>query len=254
MTEQRHSSSAQLDHTPANKLRGRRIVITGAAAGIAHCTARVFASEGATLTLIDRDADRLRQTAEETGGHAFQADITDEASIAQAIERGAQAMGGIDGVVNAAGIMLRGSVQEVTVETWRRVLDVNLTGAYIVVRSCLPWLSRESAASIVNIASAQGLLPNAPNHTAYAASKAGVVNLSRALAAELAPQIRVNCICPGLVDTAMADGVRNLTTNYALGRPAGPVEIARAILFLTSSDSSYVTGSCLAVDGGRSFH
>jgi NAD(P)-dependent dehydrogenase (short-subunit alcohol dehydrogenase family) len=106
----------------------------------------------------------------------------------------------------------------------------------------------------VNIASAQGLLPNAPNLTAYAASKGGVVNFSRSLAAELAPAIRVNAVCPGMVDTPMADGHRANVQNYALKRIAQPEEIARSILFLTSRESSYVTGVAFAMDGGRSFH
>ena len=188
------------------------------------------------------------------GGHAFEADITDEASVARAVEQGASAMGGIDGVVNAAGVMLRGSVLEVDVAQWRRVLEINLTGTYIVVRCCLPWLTQAPFATIVNIGSGQALLPNAPDRTAYAASKGGVINLTRALAAELAPAIRVNSVCPGLVDTPMAEGVQGNFGNYALGRLAQPLEIANAILFLTSAESSYVTGAALAVDGGRSFH
>ena len=241
-------------HMPAGRLVGRRIVITGAASGIARATARIFASEGASLMLLDCDGAGLSATAQETGGHAFEVDIRDEKAVEEAVEKGASVMEGIDGVVNAAGIMLRGSVREVSVETWRRVIDVNLTGMYVVVRSCLPWLQHEQSGTIVNIASAQGLLPNAPNYTAYATSKAGVIGLTRALAAELAPNVRVNSICPGMVDTPMADGVRANTSNYALRRLASPVEIARAILFLTTSDSSYVTGAALATDGGRSFH
>jgi NAD(P)-dependent dehydrogenase (short-subunit alcohol dehydrogenase family) len=157
-------------------------------------------------------------------------------------------------LVNAAGIMLRAMVPDVPAEGWRRVIEVNLTGSYILVRACLPWLSQAGRATIVSIASAQGLLPNAPGFTAYAASKGGVVNLSRALAAELAPAIRVNCVCPGMVDTPMADGFRGGVANYALKRLADPAEIARVILFLTSDEASYVTGATLATDGGRSFH
>ena len=171
-----------------------------------------------------------------------------------AVEQGAAAMGGIDGIVNAAGIVIRGSVLEVGIEDWRRVLDVNLTGIYIVVRSCLPWLREASAATIVNIASGQGLLPDRPEMTAYAASKGGVVNLTRALAAELAPAIRVNSVCPGMVDTPMTANMQRDTSPYAMGRIAEPIEIARAILFLTGPESSFVTGAALAVDGGRTFH
>ena len=236
------------------RLHDRRIVITGAASGIGRCTAQLFAAQGAALTLLDRNAEGLADLARDTRGHAFEVDITDEASVARAVEQGASAMAGIDGVVNAAGIMLRGSVLEVGVAQWRHVLEVNLTGTYIVVRCCLPWLTQAPVATIVNIGSGQALLPNAPDRSAYAASKGGVVNLTRALAAELAPAIRVNSVCPGLVDTPMAEGVQGNFGNYALGRLAQPLEIANAILFLTSSESSYVTGAALAVDGGRSFH
>ena len=140
------------------------------------------------------------------------------------------------------------------VADWKLVLDVNLTGTYIVVRCCLPWLAKASFATIVNIASGQGLLPNTPNMTAYAASKGGVVNLTRALAAELAPSIRVNSICPGMVDTPMIAGLQREPDRYALKRIADPLEIAQAILFLTGTESSFVTGAALAVDGGRTFH
>ena len=234
---------------------GRRVLITGAGSGIGRVTAELFAAEGATLTLFDRDPRGLAETAGTTAAHVFEVDVTDEASVESAVQSGASAMGGIDGVVNAAGIHLRGSVSDVSAADFRRVIDVNLTGPYIIVRSCLPWLSRAAgSATIVNVSSAQGLLSNAPDRSGYAASKGGLLTLSRALAAELAPGIRVNTVCPGLVETPMAVGVEDLVANYALKRLADPAEIARVILFLTSSESSYVTGAALAVDGGRSFH
>lgn len=236
------------------RLRGRRILITGAASGIGRATAELFAAEGAALTLLDRDAKGLAEIARSTGAHFFETDITDEASVARAVAQGAAAMGGMDGVVNSAGIQVRGSVLEVSVAEWRRSLEVNVTGAYIVVRSCLPWLQQASGATIVNLGSGQSLLANAPNRTAYAASKGGLLNLSRALAAELAPAIRVNTVCPGMVDTPMAQGVTGNVGNYALKRLAQPIEIAQAILFLSCAESSFVTGAALAVDGGRSFH
>lgn len=238
----------------SSRLRGRRIVITGAASGIGRATANLFAREGAALALVDRDQQGLAETARQTAGHAYNVDITDEQAVSHAIEEAAGALHGIDGVVNAAGIMPTGLLSEVPVSTWRRTLDVNLTGMYLVVRSCLRWLKEERAATIVNIASAAGLLPNAPGLTAYAASKGAVVNFGRALAAELAPAIRVNSICPGMVETPMSEGFRGNVGNYALKRIADPLEIARAILFLTSTESSYVTGAALAADGGRSYH
>ena len=146
----------------SSRLRGRRIVITGAASGIGRATANLFAREGAALALVDRDQQGLAETARQTAGHAYNVDITDEQAVSHAIEEAAGALHGIDGVVNAAGIMPTGLLSEVPVSTWRRTLDVNLTGMYLVVRSCLRWLKEERAATIVNIASAAGLLPNAP--------------------------------------------------------------------------------------------
>jgi NAD(P)-dependent dehydrogenase (short-subunit alcohol dehydrogenase family) len=240
--------------TPSGRLRGRRILITGAASGIGQRTAELFAAEGASLTLLDCDRRRLASVARETGGIAVEADVTQEPSVTRAVEQGAGAMGGIDGVVNAAGIVIHGSVLDVGLADWKLVLDVNLTGTYIVVRCCLPWLVKAPFATIVNIASGQGLLPNNPGMTAYAASKGGVVNLTRALAAELAPSIRVNSVCPGMVDTPMTAGLERDLDRYALGRIAEPLEIAQSILFLTATESSFVTGAALAVDGGRTFH
>ncbi|MGY0488219.1 SDR family NAD(P)-dependent oxidoreductase [Streptomyces sp. WG-D5] len=239
---------------PQGRLYGRRIVVTGGAAGIGRATARLLTQEGADVALLDRDPAGLKATAEELGSPAFETDITDEDRVTDAVSRAAQALGGIDGVVNAAGIMFRGRAADVPAADWRHVLEVNLTGTYIVTRSCLPWLTREPVGTVVTIASAQGLLPNAPGHTAYAASKGGVISLTKALASELAPKVRVNCVAPGMVDTAMADGVRADTSNYALNRLADPDEIASVIRFLTASDSSYVTGAVLSADGGRAFH
>jgi len=238
----------------SGRLEGRRILITGAASGIGQRTAVLFAAEGAALTLLDCDRKRLASVARETGGIAVEADVTQEASVARAVEQGAGAMGGIDGIVNAAGIVIYGSVLDVGVADWKLVLDVNLTGTYIVIRCCLPWLAKAPFATIVNIASGQGLLPNTPNMTAYAASKGGVVNLTRALAAELAPSMRVNSVCPGMVDTPMTARLRREVDRYALKRIAEPLEIAQAILFLTGTESSFVTGAALAIDGGRTFH
>ncbi len=240
--------------TPAARLAGRRVVVTGAASGIGRAIALLFAREGARLALVDRDPVGLDETARRTAGHALVTDIGDEDAVARSVEQAGQALGGIDGLVNAAGIMRSGAMTETPSQVWRQVLEVNLTGTYLVSRACVPWLLKGKGASIVHIASAAGLLPNAPGLTAYAASKGGVVNLSRAMAAELAPTIRVNCICPGMVDTPMAEGFRANVGNYALKRIADPDEIARAVMFLIGTDASYVTGATLAADGGRSFH
>jgi len=247
------SSSAIASPTP-QRLAGRRVLVTGAASGIGRTTARLLAAEGAAVALVDRDADGLAVVATELGAQAFPTDITDDASVAASVAAAAAALGGIDGVVNSAGIHLNGSVGDVAPDRFSLVLAVNVVGMYSVIRNCLPHLTQAEGSTVVNVASAQGLRPDAPNRTAYAASKGGVVALTRALAAELAPRIRVNAIAPGLVKTPMAAGIVGAEKNYALGRLAEPEEIARAIAFLTSSEASYITGATLAVDGGRSFH
>lgn len=254
MNSSTSTSQASVAQTSLNRLKGRRIVISGAASGIGRVTAQLFAREGASVALLDYNETGLAQTARETGGAAFVVDITDEQAVVQAVENAERSMGGIDGIVNAAGIMPFGSILETSVSEWRRTMEVNVTGTYLVVRACLPFLLQERDSSIVNIASAAGLLPNAPGLTAYAASKGAVVNLGRAMAAEFAPGVRVNTVCPGLVDTPMGEKHRAKVENYALKRMADPIEIARSILFMISADSSYITGTVLAADGGRSFH
>lgn len=204
--------------------------------------------------MLDRDMDGLKATLDNGEGLCVAVDIADDKEVVRAIDQAAEKVGGIDGVVNAAGIMLTGPTVEMAAETWEKVISVNLSGSFFVVKACLPWLRKEEGSTIVNIGSGAGLLPNAPGLAAYAASKGGIIALTKALASDLAPHVRVNCVCPGMVDTPMADGFRANVGNYALKRIADPAEIARAILFLTGSDSSYVTGAALAVDGGRTFH
>lgn len=234
------------------RLYGRRIVITGAASGIGRATTQLFRAEGASLVLVDRNQEALRAEASE--GIALALDITDPEAANRAIAEAAQNLGGLDGLVNCAGIMRTGPTSEISKETWRSVIDINLSGSFFMVQAVLPFLKNESSASIVNIASGAGLLPSAKGLAAYAASKGGVIALTKALASDLAPGIRVNCICPGMVDTPMADGHRAGVVNYALQRMADPSEIANAILFLMGPEGSFITGVALAVDGGRTFH
>jgi NAD(P)-dependent dehydrogenase (short-subunit alcohol dehydrogenase family) len=152
---------------------------------------------------------------------------------------------------------------ETTLDEWNTTIAVNLTGTFLCVQSAVPLLRQAGNATIVNIASGVGLLPTGGGSTAYVASKGGVIAMTRTLAAELAPAIRVNAVCPGAVETPMTDGtlrdadgavIPAIVNRYALGRPAAPAEIAAAILFLTAHESSFVTGVSLAVDGGRTYH
>jgi NAD(P)-dependent dehydrogenase (short-subunit alcohol dehydrogenase family) len=246
-----------------SKLAGRRILITGAASGIGAATARLFHEEGARLALLDRQEPALRAIARELDALALPLDLVELEAIEPAVERAAKALGGLDGVVNCAGVGLGGPIGEVTLDLLQRVTAINLTAPFLICRAALPHLQQAEGGTIVNIASGQGLLPNTPNATVYAATKGGLVNFTKALAAEAGPRVRANVICPGVTNTPMAQGLfaayadpsdAPAVKQYALKRVADPLEIANSILFLTSADSSFVTGVALAVDGGRTFH
>jgi NAD(P)-dependent dehydrogenase (short-subunit alcohol dehydrogenase family) len=172
-------------------------------------------------------------------------------------------MGGIDGLVNAAGIFSSGGLKNTTPAEFARILGVNLTGTFLVIQAAAPHLLKAGRGTIVNIGSGVGILPTGPDSTAYVASKGGVIAMTKAIAMELAPRIRVNVVCPGAVETPMtatfirdASGAHNpaIARRYALGRPAAAEELAAAILFLTSDEASFVTGIALPVDGGRTYH
>ena len=192
-------------------------------------------------------------------------DVADPAAVAAAVRAAASALGGLDGVVNAAGIDLLADIEAMTLADWQRVVAVNLTGPVLVMQAAYPYLKAAGGGTIVNVSSAAGLSPLA-RRTAYCASKAGLQMASKALAIEAAAfGIRVNAVCPGAVETdlfrssidAAADpqaAYEAVRARYALRRVAEPAEIAAAILWLTGNDSSYVTGTSIAVDGGRTFH
>lgn len=249
-------------------LAGRRILITGAAAGIGLATLRRCRAAGASVAALDRDRDALAALAGLQDGnlcHRVQADVEDPAAVVAAVTEAAAALGGLDGVVNAAGVDLVAAIDAMPLAEWNRMLAVNLTGPMLVMQAAFPHLVTAGGGTIVNVSSGAGLMP-LRHRMAYCASKAGLQMASKALAIEAADVgIRVNTVCPGAVDTALlrsslaaapdpeaaeAD-VRN---RYAQRRIAQPDEIAAAILWLTSAESSYVTGTAIAVDGGRTFH
>jgi NAD(P)-dependent dehydrogenase (short-subunit alcohol dehydrogenase family) len=245
------------------RLRDRHIVVTGAASGIGRAIAELFHREGATLALIDRDAGGVGAVASALRAVSIPFDLSDSESIAPTIERAAKELGGLDGVVNCAAMGVATPIADTDFALLSRFIAINLTAPYLLCRAALPHLQKTQGATIVNVASGQALLPNAPNNTAYSATKGGLVAFTKALAAEAAPRVRANAVCPGVTNTPMAaplfKGYANpndapWVKQYALQRVAEPIEIARAVLFLTSSESSFVTGTALAVDGGRTFH
>lgn len=244
----------------SGRLAGRRILITGGASGIGATTARLFAREGAGVALLDRDASRAGEVAREAGGVAFGADVADAAEVEDVVARAAAALGGLDGVVNAAGTGVSALFAQTSLADWKRSLDINLTGPFLVSQAALPYLLAAEGATIVNLASGAGLLPN-KGRAAYGASKGGLIALGKVMALELAPRVRVNTLAPGAVDTPFVrntfttdDAVAAVAARFAMQRLARPEEAAEAILFLTSAQSSFVTGATLVMDGGRTFH
>src|ERR1700761_7937794 len=238
------------------RLEQRKVLITGGASGIGKATVALFRQEGAKVAILDRPGTATDEL-------FVPVDVADAGSVQTAVAAARDLLGGLDGVVNAAGIFAPGGLTDTSAELFGRTLAVNLTGTFLVVQAAAPILLAAGGGSIVNIGSGVGILPTGPGSTAYVASKGGVIAMSKALAMELAPTVRVNVVCPGSVETPMTQSFLGnaagevdpaVVARYALRRPASAEEIAAAILFLMSAEASFVTGVTLPVDGGRTFH
>lgn len=240
----------------AKRLAGRRLVLTGAASGMGEGIARLFTDEGATLFLLDVQAERLDRVADELGQARRLCDVSNEQQVGDTIAAAAETMGGIDGLLNVAGILLRGGVVETDYAAFQRVVAVNLAGPFLTSRAAIPHLKASGRGTIVNIASLAGVKPQ-PGMTAYSATKAGLIAMSQAMSGDVGPEVRVNVICPGVIETPMTDFMWKPGSNYdltkaiSLGRPGTPLDIAQAALFLTSHDSAFVNGANLIVSGGH---
>jgi NAD(P)-dependent dehydrogenase (short-subunit alcohol dehydrogenase family) len=235
-------------------------VVTGGARGIGRAIAELFAVEGATVVLLDRDESRGRETAEELGdrAEAMTVDVRDWGVVRAAFETVGDRHGRLDVCVNNAGINAIAPSLEMSEESWRDVLDVNLSGVFACAQAAALQMVHADGGAIVNIASAAGVL-GLPGRAPYCAAKAGVISLTRVLAAEWADQgIRVNAIGPGWVKTdlvrqAIADGhlsEDDIRRRTPLDRLATPDEVAAVALFLCTPGSSYVTGQTIYPDGG----
>lgn len=251
------------------RLLGRRILVTGGASGIGRATVGLFVREGARVAALDRDEPALvRAAASPDGGPGLAtivADVSDEHAVERAVHRAVAALDGLDGIVNAAGVDLVRFFDETSADDWGRLMTVNLLGAVRVCRAALPAMRAAGGGTIVNIASGAGLRP-LEGRTAYCSSKAALVMFSKALALELARhEIRVNAVCPGVIDTPMfrasyersddpAAELERIMDRFAIKRVGKPTDVAHAALFLSSAESAHITGSALAVDGGRAFH
>jgi NAD(P)-dependent dehydrogenase (short-subunit alcohol dehydrogenase family) len=242
------------------RLAHRRLLVTGGASGIGRATVDAFLREGARVAVLDRDEHALRGVAQDGLCHAFACDIRDEAAVDAAVARAAASLGGLDGLVHSAGVTDGTPLEQASFDAWRTLHDINVHGTFLVCRATVPWLRRAGGGTVVNLGSAQALLPM--GSPLYAASKGAVVAFSKAIAVELAPAIRVNVVCPGTIDTPMLERVarerpgaieRNLA-GVPMQRTGTAREVAELIVYLTSAESSFVTGAAIAVDGGRTRH
>ncbi len=241
---------------------GKRILVTGGTRGIGRAAVTAFISAGARVAVNGRSTKSTASAVATFGAAAIAAagDVARADDCRALVARAAEELGGLDVLVNCAGIAPGGAMEAVTEELWDATLDTNLKGTFFCTQAALPHL-RASKGNVVNLASDAGLIGEI-GLAVYCASKGGVVNLTRALALELAPDVRVNCVCPGYVDTDMVrrdviDASADPATTEAalkasspLNRIASPEEIATAILYLASDAARFITGAALQIDGG----
>lgn len=237
-------------------LTGHRALVTGGGNGIGAATARLLAAQGAVVSVLDRVEAAAAAVAEDIGGHAFTVDVRDPEATTAAVERAADAMGGLTDVIVNAGVGLNKPLHAYTDAEWRLVVGVNLDGAFHSLRAAIPRLLAGGGGSIVTVASLNASRP-LQGEAPYSAAKAGLVNLTRTVALEYAPTIRANCVSPGMVATSMTSLITDDPGFTAVAEAGTPLErigtaaeVAGVIAFLCSDAAAYVTGQELVVDGG----
>ena len=238
-------------------MHGTRVaVVTGGGSGIGEATCRLLAEQGVGVAVLDRDAAAAERVAGEVGGTAVPADVTDPAAVAAALDEAVARLGPLTDVVSNAGIGRWKPLESITDAEWRLLVDVNLTGAFYVLRAAIPHLRAAGRGSVVHVATLNVHRP-VPNEGPYSAAKAGVVSLTGTAAIELAPTIRVNCVSPGIVATPLTAAITSspavldaVTGAIPRGRIAAAEEVASVIAFLLSDAAAAITGQDLVVDGG----
>ena len=244
-----------------NGFRDRRAIVTGAASGIGAAIAAALLQRGATVTVVDVQADPLEPTcptpAPTRPPRRIRADVSDEDAVRALVDETSRA-GPIDLLFNVAGIGSTTTAPDTSVDLWDQVFAVNARGTFLLCKHVIPHMIDAGGGSVVNIASIAGLV-GLRNRAAYCASKGAVIALTRALAVDHVHEgIRVNCVCPGTTDSpwvrrlvdGTAESLDQLRARQPMGRLGTPREIASAALYLASDDAAFVTGSCLVIDGG----
>lgn len=244
---------------------GKIAVVTGAGAGIGRASAVLLASLGASVAVVDIDRTSAREAVEEIlarGGKSVPviANVATAEGAQQVAEAVSKNLGGLDILHNNAGIQTYGTVESTPEALWDKTLDVNLKSYFLVSQACIPLMRQRGGGAIINTSSVQALASQA-SVAAYSASKAAIPGLTRSMAVDLAPSIRVNCVLPGSVDTPMLHAAiddapdpattwKEVERMHLLGRVAQPEEIASVVAFLASSGASFMTGAAVVVDGG----
>lgn len=247
----------------SSRLQGRVAVITGAGSGIGLASARRLAGEGASVVCADVDSESGTKAAAEVGGLFVQADVTDERAVEALFDTAVATYGRLDIAFNNAGISPPDddSILVTGLDAWRRVQDVNLTSVYLCCKYAIGHMRRQGKGSVINTASFVAVMGAATSQISYSASKGGVLAMSRELGVQFAREgIRVNALCPGPVNTPLLrelfakdpERAARRLVHIPLGRFAEPEEIAAAVAFLASDDSSFITASTFLVDGGIS--
>ncbi|TDD52309.1 3-oxoacyl-ACP reductase [Kribbella antibiotica] len=247
----------------ASRLEGRVAVVTGGASGIGLATVGRFAAEGAKVVIGDVDPVAGKAAADEVGGLFVATDVTDAAAVDNLFQQAFDTFGSVDIAFNNAGISPPddNSILDTGLEAWRRVQEVNLTSVYLCCKAAIPYMQRQGKGSIINTASFVAVMGAATSQISYSASKGGVLAMSRELGVEFARQgIRVNALCPGPVNTPLLtelfakdpERAERRLVHVPMGRFGEPDEIAAAVAFLASDDSSFITANTFLVDGGIS--
>jgi NAD(P)-dependent dehydrogenase (short-subunit alcohol dehydrogenase family) len=239
-------------------LEGKNVLVTGGASGIGQATAMRFLEEGCAVCVLDRDADARDRVARELPNLAgvIRCDVSKQNDVQAAFADAIDRMGSVDVVINNAGISIRHDFLNITADEWEAVLGVNLTGVFHVAQAAAKHMMRKRSGVILNTASTAGTT-GYPHYADYSASKGGVIALTRAMALELAPVIRVNAISPGYVLTPMQraeytdEMLDAVNRKIPLGRHAKPSEIAALFAFLASKDAAFATGQVYVMDGGE---
>ncbi len=247
----------------AQRLEGHVATVTGGASGIGRAAVRRLAAEGARVVVADVDSDTGKAAADEVGGMFVQCDVTSEGEVEALFDTAVEAYGSLDVAFNNAGISPPhdDSILETGLDAWRKVQEVNLTSVYLCCKFAIPHMQRQGKGSIINTASFVAVMGSATSQISYTASKGGVLAMSRELGVQFAREgIRVNALCPGPVNTPLLqelfakdpERAQRRLVHIPMGRFAEPEEIAAAVAFLASDDSSFMTASSFLVDGGIS--